>query len=180
MTIKHLSVLLAAGAFVIPAIPALSESTQSPDLNFACQNGDIPTTVAQTADGSKIVPVFHWKSEALPSYVNAEQLCNSVAAKLDDYSAQGYDLSSIDFNGVEQAGLPVICAAAEPTGCDKVLFTLRPEEDSFRATERVLTAILDKELQRAKIPSNDRGVQSISYQVDFWSLLGFTTPKFLK
>ena len=147
MTIKHLSVLLATSALAVVGTPAFAESTQSPDLNFACQNGDIPTTVAQTAEGSVSIPVFHWKSEVLPSYANAQQLCNSVAAKLEDYSAQGYDLSSIDFNGVEQAGLPVICASEQPKGCDKVLFTLKPEKNSVKATERVLTAILDKSFQ---------------------------------
>ncbi len=178
MTIKHLPVLLATSTLAVVATPAFAESSQSADLSFACQNGDVPTTVAQIGDGSAPRPVFNWKSEVLPPSADAEQLCNSVAAKLEDYSAQGYDLSSIDFNGLEHGGLPVICASEQPKGCDKVLFTLTPEENSVEATERVLTAILDKSLQGEKIQSNDRGVQSISYQVDFWSLFGF--PKFLK
>ena len=178
MTVKHLSALLATSALALAATPVLGESSQSPDFNFACQNGNIPTTVAQTADGKVLGPVFHWKSEALPATADAEQLCNRVAAKLQDYSAQGYDLSSISFNSGEQAGLPAICASGETLGCDVVLFTLAPAEKPTEEADAVLSSVLDKSLQGQKRQSNDRGIMTTSYKVDFWSLFGF--PKLVK
>ena len=178
MTIKHLSALLATSALAVAATPAFAESSQLPDVNFACQTGDVPTTVAQTADDSVSKPIFHWKSDVLPGSLNAEQLCNSVAAKLEDYSAKGFDLSSIKFNSGEQAGLPAICASGEARGCDLVLFTLAPAKEPFKVANDVLNDILDKSLQGEKREYRVRGIQSTSYQVDFWSLFGF--PKFLK
>lgn len=175
MNIKHLSAILASGALVVAATPAFAESSQSPELSFACQTGEVPTTVAQTADGNR--PVFNWKSEEL-SGADVEQLCNQVAAKLQEYSAQGYNLSTISFNGLDQGGLPAICVAGQPQECDKLLFTLSPTERPADEAERVLTAILDKSLQGERVQSRDRGIMSTSYQVDFWSLLGF--PKLLK
>jgi hypothetical protein len=176
MTIKQMSALLASSALVLGTTPAFAESSQSPNLSFSCQTGAVPTTVAQTPKGN--VPVFNWKSEALSGSADAEQLCNQVAAKLQEYSAQGYNLSTISFNGLDQGGLPAICIAGQPQECDKLLFTLSPTERPADEADRVLTAILDKNLQGEKMESRDRGIMSTSYQVDFWSLLGF--PKLLK
>jgi Circadian oscillating protein COP23 len=178
MTIKHLSALLASGALVVATSPAFAESSQSPNLSFACQMGDVPTTVAQTADGSVSQPVFHWKSDVLSPSTDTEQLCNQVAAKLQEYSAQGYNLDSISFNGLDRAGLPAICVSGQPRECDKLLFTLTPTARPDIEADRVLASILDKSLQGERMQSRDRGIMSTSYQVDFWSLLGF--PKLLK
>ncbi len=183
MTIKHLSALLASSTLVLAATtPAFAESSQAPDLRFACQTGDIPTTVAQTVDGSVSQPVFHWNSDDLSNSADAEEyaeeLCNQVAAKLQEYSAQGYNLSNIRFNGLDQGGLPAICVAGQPQECDKLLFTLTPTERPADEADRVLAAILDKSLQGGRVQSRDRGIMSTSYQVDFWSLFGF--PKLLK
>jgi hypothetical protein len=178
MTIKQMSALLASSALVLGTAPAFAESSQSTNLSFACQTGAVPTTVAQTADGSISKPVFHWKSDVLSPAADAEQLCNQVAAKLQEYSAQGYNLDTIRFNGLDQGGLPAICVAGQPEECDKLLFTLSPSERPVEEADRVLAGILDKSLQKETPQSRDRGIMSTSYQVDFWSLLGF--PKLLK
>lgn len=179
MKIKHLSTLLVTSTLAFGVTPAIAESSQPSSLSFSCQTEDgVPTTIARASDSDVLVPVFHWKNEALPQPADARQLCDSVSAKLEDYSAQGYDLSAIGFRSDEQAGLPAICAVGEDKTCNLVLFTLAPAEKPVDAANEVLTAILDKNLQTNQIKSNDRGVQSISYQVNFWSLLGF--PKFIK
>jgi hypothetical protein len=152
-----------------------AESSQSPEMSFSCQLKEgVPTTVAQETDGNKSVSVFHWKEEVLPHSADAKQLCDRVSAKLEDYAAQGYDLSTIGFTSSEMAGLPSICAAGENGDCSLVLFTLSPTEKPIDAANKVLTAILDKDLQGNQLtPKNTRGVQSITYQVNIWSLLGF-------
>lgn len=176
MAIKYLSALLVSSVLSFSATAAFAESSQPLEMNFSCQVKEgIPTTVAQKVHGNKSVSVFHWKSEALPDSADAQQLCDRVSAKLEDYSAQGYDLSTIGFTSSEMAGLPSICAAGEDGDCSVVLFTLSPAEKPIDAANDVLTAILNKDLQgnQVKPRNNIRGVQSITYQVNIWSLLGF-------
>lgn len=182
MKTKHLSVLLAMGMIAV-ATPARANSPEEPQLQFSCQvTDDVPTTVAKSTENDTQLTIFHWKKEALESKAtdSPEQLCNMVSEKLENYSTQGYDLSSINFVGTVQEGLPVICANAEENNCGKILLTLRPvnELQPEIVARDVVDSILDKNLQPQKSESNVRGVQSISYQVDFWSLLGLT-PKFL-
>ncbi|MEM8674729.1 MAG: COP23 domain-containing protein [Cyanobacteria bacterium P01_G01_bin.67] len=182
MKIAHLSALLTAGAMTL-AIPPSANSSEEPQLNFSCQITEgVPTTVAESTESDTQLPIFHWKKEALEykSADSPQELCNLVSEKLENYSSQGYDLSSINFVGTVQDDLPVICANAEENGCSKILLTLRPVKEIEPAVlaSDVVDSILDKNLQPEKSESRDRGVQSISYQVDFWSLLGLT-PKFL-
>lgn len=182
MKTKCLSALLATGAIAL-ATPVLANSPDEPSLNFSCQLTEgIPTTVAQSSESEIQQPIFHWKQEALTSKSSdsPEQLCQMVSEKLENYSAEGYDLSSINFVGTEQGGLPVICANAGETDCSKILVSLHPTAESQAANvaKDVVSSILDKDLQSNKFESRARGVQSISYQVDFWSLLGLR-PKFL-
>ena len=182
MKIKYLSALLATGAMAL-ATPAIANSPNEPSLNFSCQiNEGIPTTVAKSTESEVELPIFHWKQEALAYKTEAspDQLCNMVSEKLENYSTQGYDLSNINFVGTEQGGLPVICANAGQTDCSKILLTLHPTSESEPANvaRDVVDSILDKNLQLKKSEYKTRGVQSISYQVDVWSLLGLR-PKFL-
>lgn len=166
------------------AFPLHANSSEEPQLNFSCQVTEgVPTTVAMNTETDAQLPIFHWKKEALETKSNdsPEELCNMVADKLENYSAQGYDLSQINFVGtVVQDELPAICANAAESGCGKVLLTLSPNKDVAPATvaSDVVGLILDKNLNPQKTESRERGVQSISYRVDFWSLLGLT-PKFL-
>lgn len=182
MKTKCLSALLATGTIALTT-PVLANSPDEPNLNFSCQVTEgVPTTVAKSSKSDIQLPIFHWKQEALTfkSSDSPEQLCQMVSEKLENYSAEGYDLSSINFVGTEQGGLPVICANAGETDCSKILVSLHPTSESQAATvaKDVVNSILDKNLQRNKFESRARGVQSISYQVDFWSLLGLR-PKFL-
>ena len=184
MKTKYLSALLVTGAIALGTSPAMADSSDAPQLNFSCQVTEgIPTTVAQPVGSEEKLPIFHWNDEALSlkSSSSPQQLCNSVSAKLEDYSAQGYDLSQISFIGTEQAGLPVICAnTAGGPECSKVLLTLGAAEQPAIVANDVVTAILDPSLQQDKEVYKDRGVQSTSYQVNFWQLLGLNTKFFGK
>ncbi|MBE9044367.1 hypothetical protein IQ255_08115 [Pleurocapsales cyanobacterium LEGE 10410] len=186
MKTKHLSALLVTGTMAALASPVMADSADVPELNFSCQITEgIPTTVAQPAGSEVRQPIFHWRDDAI-AYLSSstpQQMCDGVAAKLEEYSNQGYDLSKINFIGTEQAGLPVICAnTAGSPECSKVLLTLTPIEQAANVADRVVSEILDESLKQQKqvVASNKRGVQSTSYQVDFWSLLGLNLKFFGK
>ncbi|MCC0177705.1 hypothetical protein I4641_12015 [Waterburya agarophytonicola K14] len=179
MKTKLFSTLLVTGAISLGAAPAIAESTEAPQFNFACQMSEgVPTTVAQNAEGETRA-VFNWKEETLayrtPS--TPKELCDNVSRDLQEYSNNGYDLSQITFVGTEQAGLPTICATTAGNKCSKVLFTLTRDEQAANVANDVVTAILNPELQGKVVASyNDRGVQSTSYEVNFWDLFSFA-PK---
>ncbi len=180
MKTRCLSALFATGAIAL-ATPAIANSPEEPSLKFSCQVTEgVPTTVAESSESEVQLPIFHWKKEALTSKSSEspEQLCNMVSEKLENYSAQGYDLSSINIVGTQQGGLPVICANAGENDCSKILLTLHAEPQAANAAKDVVSLILDKNLQRNELVTVARGVQSISYEVNFWSLFGIR-PKFL-
>jgi hypothetical protein len=179
MSIRNLSPILAAGAIALSATTAFGESTQSPNRSIFCQvNNGTPTTVANVQGETK--SIFHWRTEVLPKSADPQQLCDSVSAKLDDYSTHnvsklgfgGYELS-----GSERKGLPAVCAEENPGECSLVLFTLPRTDNPLDESERVLVGILDEELVKDKQVSNARGIQSTFYPVSFWDLLGLKFAK---
>ncbi|MDJ0591336.1 MAG: COP23 domain-containing protein [Pleurocapsa sp. MO_226.B13] len=186
MNAKYLSAVLLTGAISLGASPTMADSSDAPQLNFSCQMSEgIPTTVARPVGSQQALPVFHWKQDALKhkSSSTPQELCESVTARLEDYSAQGYDLSKISFVGTQTQQLPAICATRGLNrDCRKLLFTLSPTEESRPeiVADQVVTAILDPRLQSNKIVFRDRGIQSTSYQVNLLDLLGlnFGTSKF--
>ena len=174
MRTKYLSAFLATGLMALTT-PAMAISSEEPQLNFSCQLIEgVPTTVAQFEITEAQLPIFYWKQEVLASRSvdSPEQLCNIVSEKLSNYSADGYDLSKINFVGTEQNGMPVICANLGGTGCSKILLTLSKTQEPATVASNVVDSILAQNLQPKKTQYKTRGVQSISYQVDFWSLLG--------
>jgi hypothetical protein len=173
MRAKYLSAFLAIGVLALTA-PARANSPEEANLNFSCQLVEgVSTTVAQSAISETQLPIFHWKQEALASKTvdSPEQLCKIVAETLSSYSADGYDLSMINFVGTEQDGMPVICANLGGTGCNKILLTLARTKEPAAVASNLVDSILAKNLQQNKTQYKTRGIQSISYQVDFWSLL---------
>ena len=176
MRTKYLSAVLIGGAMALGATPAIAESSGAPELSFSCQvvNG-VPTTLAQPVGSEQTMPIFHWKQDAVAGHTRdtPQQLCDRATDKLADYSAQGYDLSKINFVGTVQSSLPTICASSGNGECSKLLLTLAPSTDADKVAKDVVDSIIDKNLQQYKQEGyNDRGLQSTSYQVDFWSLFG--------
>ena len=177
MKTKYLSALLSIGAMAI-ASPSMAGTSDSPQLSFSCQtiNG-VPATVAQSAESGNQITIFHWKQEALANRTSdsPKQLCHDVAQKLEDYAVD-YDLSNINFIGTTTTlgdDVPTICANVGGAECGKVLFTLDKTTDKASTVAgNVVDSILAQDLQPQKTTLTTRGVQSISYQVDVWSLLG--------
>lgn len=180
MKTKLFPLLLTAGVTAL-ASPAIANSAESEaKLNFSCQTIDgVATTVAQSSKGDAQIPVFHWQPEALANRTSdsPQELCNDVTQKLQALSAD-YDLSNLNFIGttlIAEGEIPMVCATTGGPKCSKVLFSLNPtnEEKASAVAGSVVDAILDKNLEPQKtVLGPTRGVQSISYQVDFWSLLG--------
>ena len=176
---KYLSSLLtiatlALGIYTVEAIvskvPAIGAESE---VVFSCQSNEGSlTTVAKTNDGLSH-PVFYWNKDQEITFSNPQQLCDSVSQKLNDYLAEGKDLSSVTFKAQEQMGLPAICVAEEYQQCSLLLFTLKPSPRPYDFAHQALAAILDQDLQTSPIKSQNRGVQSIAYKVNFWQLLGW-------
>lgn len=187
MKTKYFSTLLITSAIAMGAAPALADTADAPKLNFACQaNNGVPTTVAQYAGGEETMTIFTWKQEALQYKTDAtpQELCDNVTAKLENYSAEGYDLSKVSFVGTKEhvTGLPAICASGGsgvPT-CSKVLLTLNRSHDAEIDAEQVVSAILNPQLQGEVQKYSDRGIQSTAYQVNFWDLFGLNSKFFAK
>lgn len=177
MKTKYVSLLLAVGTMAI-ASPAMANTSDSPQLSFSCKTIEgIPATVAQSAASESQITIFQWKQEALANRTSdsPEQLCQDVALKLQDY-AVNYDLSNVNFIGTTTAlgdDVPTICANVGGAECGKVLFTLDKTTDKASIVAgNVVDSILAKNLQPEKTTLTTRGVQSISYEVNFLSLLG--------
>lgn len=178
MKTKFFPILLATGVAVAAPTLANATETDSSQLSFTCQTIDgVATTVAQSSEGDAQIPIFYWKPEVLANRTadSPKELCNDVAQKLEAISVD-YDLSNINFIGttiIPDGDIPTICANTGGPQCSKVLFSLnKTDEKASVVAGNVVDAILAENLQPQKTVLTTRGVQSISYQVDFWSLLG--------
>ncbi len=175
MKINYLSSLslLATGAIALAATPAYSEANLSSGTTFFCEtNNNTPTTLAKTNTG-EVLPIFHWNEEALSAKTNLQEMCNEVSEKLENYLVAEEDLSSISFKSAKLDNIPAICLAGEQNDCNLLLLTLAPTEKPIKTANKVLESILDPKLQENKIVSNERGIQSTAYKINFWELLGF-------
>jgi hypothetical protein len=177
MKTKYLSVFLAAVAIAITT-PTMASTSDSPQLSFSCQMiQGVPATIAQSAESGNKIAIFHWKQAALANRTSdsPEKLCHDVAQKLEDYAAD-YDLSNVNFIGTTTTlgdNVPTICANVGGADCGKVLFTLDKTTDKAATVAgNVVDSILAQNLQPQKTTLTTRGVQSIAYQVNFWTLLG--------
>ena len=170
---KYLSSLLTTAALALGMTLVGGVPTVASDPVFSCQlNEGSLTTVATTNDGAR-QPVFHWNQDQVTTLANPQQLCDSVSQKLNNYLADGNDLSSVTFKAQEQMGLPAVCIAEQDNQCSLLLFTLEPSSRPRIFANNTLASILDPNLQTNPIKSQDRGVQSTAYKVNFWQLLGW-------
>ena len=172
---KSISVLSAAGAIAIASY-TVANAADAPELSFSCQVREgVPTTIAQSVNGSTEMPIFYWKAEALAERTSnsPDELCNEVSQKLADLSVD-YDISNINFIGTHQTDtdIPMVCANVGGQECSSVLFTLKADKNASVVAGDVVDSILAQNLQPEKKEFRTRGVQSISYQVDLLSLLG--------
>ena len=175
MKIQHSILILsfaATSAIALANTSVRGESNLSSKKTFFCQtNNNTPTTLAKTNDG-QIVPIFHWKPEALPPQTNLQQTCDLVSEKLDNYLVSEEELATVSFKSAKLENIPAICLAGENKNCNLVLLTLLPVEEPIETANGLLESILDPQLQANKAAHNDRSIQSTAYPIDFWQLLG--------
>ncbi|MEO0835960.1 MAG: COP23 domain-containing protein [Cyanobacteria bacterium J06642_3] len=160
--------VLTFGMSLIGGIP-----TAASEAVFSCESDQGRLTTVATNKDLIQQPVFHWSRTQEPTVANPQQLCNSVSQKLNNYIAQGNSLSAVTFRAQSQMDLPAVCVAESDKPCSLLLFTLAPNPKPDQFANAILTEILDGDLQTSPVKSQDRGVQSIAYEVDFWQLLGF-------
>lgn len=174
--------LLSLSTFITATLTLTAISQQqvkaSEPIFFCKSNQDIPKTIAKNKDG-QAKPIFHWNLNELNTSAKPQQLCNSVTQKLNDYHQAGNDLSSLIFKAAtvlddeSLTTLPAVCATEAENPCKVPLFTLSPSENPQIAASQALDSILVQELQTSRLGAQTRGLQSTSYEVDFWQLLGF-------
>ena len=174
------SATLALGMTLLGGKPSIAS-----DAVFHCQPDQAtPITVARTSSGAEQA-IFHWNLDAETVSSAPKELCTSVAQKLNNYILEGNDLSSLTFQASRVfpedpsiSSLPAICVADAEGACGLSLFTLKPSNSPTIASA-TLDSILDPALQSTKVEpkSRDRGFQSISYEVNFWDLLGIKWNK---
>ena len=168
------SFTVALGMFAVAG-----KSVSASDASFHClSNQETPTTVVKTSNGAEQA-IFHWNLDAQSVSKTSEELCNSVTQKLNNYMAEGNDLSSLTFNASRFFGddqnlgsLPAVCISSEAEPCKLAVFTLRLSDDP-RIASAALDSILDPALQSTAVKpkKSDRGFQSTKYKVNFWDLL---------
>ena len=177
---QYLLSLATFATVTLGTISIVSKPAIASDAEFECLlNQETPTTVVKTSNGAE-QPIFHWNLNEESVSKTPEELCNSVTQKLNNYIAEGNDLSSLTFNAsnffgddLDAGNFPAVCISSETEPCKLALFTLKPSEDP-RIASAALDSILDPALQSTAVKpkSQDRGFQSTSYKVNFWDLLG--------
>lgn len=151
----------------------ITSPTVASDPVFSCQLKEDSLTTVVTTHDDLWQPVFHWNRGRIATLANPQQLCDSVSLKLNNYLAGGNELSSVTFKAQEHMGLPAICVAEQDQQCGLLLLTLEPSSRPDLSANDTLALILDQDLQTSPIKSQDRGLQSTAYKVDFWKLLGW-------
>ncbi|MDJ0596274.1 MAG: COP23 domain-containing protein [Pleurocapsa sp. MO_226.B13] len=166
---RYLSSLLTTATLAFGMTLVVGVAAKAVDPVFSCQlNEDSLTTVVTTNDGLS-QPVFHWNRAGVN---NQQQLCDSVSQKLNNYLAEGNNLSSVTFKPHESMGLPAVCLTEKDQECSLLLFTLEPSSSPLILANHTLSSILDEDLQTSPIRYQERGVQRTAYKVDFWQLMG--------
>ena len=144
---KYLISLLTSSTIALFISPVLGKSTITPPVMFTCEDDQgMPITIAKNSKGDTQT-IFHWKSNALPTSSNPQELCERTSEKFNDYAAESNNLSSLRIISAEQLGLPAICITEEKLVCSKVLFTLNPHHKPIDIAQTTLKAILDHKLQ---------------------------------
>jgi len=104
---------------------------------FTCGTAaGVPATNAVTSSGKQL-PVIRWTSSTFNDAGWSQQRrCEEVSARFDSFHKQGR-LNYITTGRMN--GLPVICTApSKESGCDGLLFTLKPGQDATATLKNLL------------------------------------------
>ena len=119
------------------AMAALPNPVEAKAKSFVCSSArGIPTTLAVMRDG-KQVPVIHWTSNVFDAAGwTPERRCQEVSGRFDTYNRQGR-LTYLTTGRINEQ--PVICTAPnDNSGCDGLLFTLKPGQSATATLRKLL------------------------------------------
>lgn len=125
------------GFFLGSAVLAPGVDAGTAARGFTCGTAaGVPATNAVTSSG-KQVPVIRWTSSTFNDAGWSQQRrCEEVSARFDTYLKQGR-LTYITTGRMN--GLPVICTApSKGSGCDGLLYTLKPGQDATATLKNLL------------------------------------------
>jgi|GEM_PF-6766567 len=179
MKIEYLSLLslFATSMMVVIPDPAYGESAIASEKTFFCQdNVTVPTTLAKTTNGENVT-IFNWHSEAFSPNANLQEICHEVSEKLENYLASEKDLSIGNFSTMQMDNIPAICLTNTDNDCNLVLFTLEPKTEAIASANLVLDSILNPQFKEQKVASSKRCIQSNTYNIKLWELLGLIETK---
>jgi hypothetical protein len=128
-------VALACGWGVSLAQQPVSASVSA--RGFVCgKAAGAPATIVVTADGRQ-VPVIRWTSSVFnDAGWSQERRCKEVSDRFNGFLRQGR-LAYITTGRMN--GLPVICTAtSKGSGCDGLLYTLKPGQDATSTLRNLL------------------------------------------
>ena len=134
MSIKPLSSSVVVIASLLVTALA-SPPSKAQEISFVCtvDTGNVPTTYAQTPEGS--TPVFKWTSNFFRPPYTPMQRCQEVTKRMNSFHRQN-QLDALTSGRVNN--LPVICAGA---GCDprgsNVLLTLKPNQSGNQVLQEI-------------------------------------------
>ena len=122
--------------FVVASIAPIAYSSESSTHKFRCDlSQKVPSTVAQTSRGD--VQVVQWTSEYFTdSGFSPETRCQKVSERFQTYYEDGR-LNFLTTGTLNQ--IPVVCVAKyKGSGCNGLLFTLKPGDDPDETLKRLL------------------------------------------
>ena len=131
------AVAILVGFLLCSAVLAPEVDAGPAARGFTCGTAaGVPSTNAMTSSG-KQVPVIRWTSSTFNDAGWSQQRrCEEVSARFDTYLKQGR-LSYITTGRMN--GLPVICTAtSKSSGCDGLLYTLKPGQDATSTLRNLL------------------------------------------
>ena len=131
------AVVALVGFFLGSAVLGPGVDAGTAARGFTCGTAaGVPATSAVTSSGKQI-PVIRWTSSTFNDAGWSQQRrCEEVSARFDTYLKQGR-LTYITTGRMN--GLPVICTApSKGSGCDGLLFTLKPGQDATATLKNLL------------------------------------------
>ncbi|MGL4497725.1 MAG: COP23 domain-containing protein [Planktothrix sp.] len=167
-----LSMMMAAIGLSAPS----AQSTSAQSITYSCESREsgIALMARPSGEGRSMnqVAVFNWSG--LPTTANANQICQSVQGKLQQYASHQeiYGFAVYEINGK-----PSVCLDQQATdSCTQVLFDSQDiNQPNASAAEmgEVLKNILSAQFLPDKNQQSDptRSFQSCCFRVPLWRIL---------
>ena len=132
-----MALLLGCSAISLTANSGSVAQTQPSNLFFCQTNSEgIPTTYI-TGPTGKLIELISWQKDAIGGFT-PEERCQIISQRFQEAHEEG-NLAYITHGFMN--GSPVICGTSSAGGsCDKLLLTIRPEDDPKTTIENLFQA----------------------------------------